>query len=180
MGCGGIPSSPAADSLGAPPSWWTRRLCRVTVSPAWLEFGRGLDGRGWTGGPGWMPVRRDLIGYTYEFENCEDSSFPVASLWLSSPSSMTGRWCKRTRRISRRITVLCIERRDNPFSFVDLRQITTAPELVVLTEASPPEEKGDQSQQVCPTYGGSTGDNAERRRSIFHQRCRRCSYTGRA
>jgi len=99
-----------------------------------------------------MPARRDLTGYTYELEDCEDSSFPEVSLGPLSPSSMTT-LCKRKRRIRRRVTALCIEHRDNTFSFVDLRQISAAPDLVVLTEASLPEGKGDQSQRVRPECG---------------------------
>ena len=129
-------SNPAIDSEGVPTSWWTRRPCRVITSAAWLELCRGMDGRYWMAGPGRMPARRDLTGYTYELEDCEGSPLLGAFMGPSLPSCMTGTWCKRTRRINRRIAAVCIEHRDNGFSFVDLRQISTALDLAVLTEAS--------------------------------------------
>jgi hypothetical protein len=47
-----------------------------------------MDGREWVGGAGWMPVRRDLIGYTYELEAWEGSSLSGVLLEDSSPSCM--------------------------------------------------------------------------------------------
>lgn len=66
MEWGETPSDSAADFLRVPVSWWVRRSCKAVRLLDWLEFLRGTDGRDEVGGAGWIPVRRDLTGYTYE------------------------------------------------------------------------------------------------------------------
>jgi len=84
----GFLSKPGIGFLRVRASWWERRSCRVTKSPAWLEFRRGMDGRDCVGGAGWMPVRRDLTGYMYELEGLRCSSLSGAFVEHSSPSCM--------------------------------------------------------------------------------------------
>lgn len=81
-------SNAAIDFLRAPASWWVRRSCRAAKSPAWFEFLRGMDDRDWVGGAGWMPVRRDLTGYTYELEGWRGSSLSGVFLGPWPPSCM--------------------------------------------------------------------------------------------
>jgi hypothetical protein len=62
----------------------------MATSPAWLEFRQGMSDWDWVGGAGWILVRRDLTGYTYELEGWS-SALSGVLLELSSPPCMAER-----------------------------------------------------------------------------------------